>query len=481
MSTELAEFVTRKALEQGIIVVNRLFSLMKISQLYDTTNRTYVNHVAAMLHAINRIIKTDGTASLDIISEALYMNGTRLRPDFSSWSSFRFVIDKLESRGIAGITFEEGTTGQELAGFFTILANIDTTTADPFARVLKMMEKYRIVHIIVQPESSKTLADVENGRDENFAAAARKSFYRSISYLKTIATQMASFQMVNAKKSKRIVQTFVDDVVEDESYMLGLTTIKNYDEYTLNHSINVCILSLALGMRLGLGKPQLCDLGLAALFHDLGKVHVPEKIINKPGKLTDEEYEEIKKHTYKGAAMLSRIRGLGSMPVRAMLVALQHHQTLDHQGYPRTRYAKEIDVYSRIVSVADFFDAATSPRVYKLTCLKRDEALALAVEMSGTRFDPLIAKVFVDMLGLFPVGSLVLLDTGELAIVWKTNQETCTALRPKVKIITDENGSFIEPYTVSLMERDADDQQFVRTIARSLNPYQYGIDISSYL
>jgi HD-GYP domain-containing protein (c-di-GMP phosphodiesterase class II) len=481
MSTELAEFISRKALQQGIIVVNRLFSLMKISQLYDPKNKTYANHVAAMLHAINRIIKTDGSASLDIISDALYMNGTRLRPDFSSWSSFRFVIDNLQSRGIEGLTFEEGTRGQEIADFFSILGTVDTTSPDPFARVRRMMTESGIIHVIVQRTSNKQATLNEDEIDQNFAAIARRSFYRSIAYLRTIASAMSSSQMVNAKKSRRIVQSFVDGIIEDESYMLGLTTIKNHDEYTLNHSINVCILSLALGMRLGLTKPQLCDLGLAALFHDLGKVSVPGEIINKPGKLTDEEYEEIKKHTHRGATMLSRIRGLGSMPVRAMLVALQHHQTLDHQGYPKTRYVKEIDLYSKIVSVSDFFDAATSPRVYKLTCLKRDEALALAVEMSGTRFDPLIARTFVDMLGLFPVGSLVLLDTGELAIVWKTNQETCTALRPKVKVITDRDGSFIEPFTVTLMDRDADGQRFLRTIAKCLNPYQYGIDISSYL
>jgi len=481
MSTELAEFISRKALQQGIVVVNRLFSLMKISQLYDPTNKTYVNHVAALLHALNRIIKTDGAASLDIISEALYMNGTRLRPDFSSWSSFRFVIDNLESRGIEGLTFEQGVTAQQIADFFSILGIVEITAPEPFTEVRRRMVKSGITHIAAQQGSNRQIAADEEGVDQNFAATARKSFYRSIAYLRTIASQVSTAQMVNAKKSKRIVQSFVDGIVEDESYMLGLTTIKDYDEYTLNHSINVCILSLALGMRLGLAKSQLCELGLAALFHDLGKVNVPGDIINKPGKLTDEEYEEIKKHTYRGAVMLSRIRGLGSMPVRAMLVALQHHQTLDHQGYPKTRYVKEIDIYSKIVAVSDFFDAATSPRVYKLTCLKRDEALALAVEMSGTRFDPLIARGFVDMLGLFPVGSLVLLDTGELAIVWKTNQETCTALRPKVKIITDRDGSFVEPHTVSLMDRDAEGQRFVRTIAKSLNPYQYGIDISSYL
>jgi len=234
-------------------------------------------------------------------------------------------------------------------------------------------------------------------------------------------------------------------------------------------------------MRLALDKPQLCELGVSALFHDLGKVHIPEEIINKPGRLTEDEYEIVKKHPAKGASMLSRIRGLGSMPVRAMLVALQHHQTLDYRGYPPIRHVKDINLYSRIVSIADFFDAATSPRVYKISCLKRDEALALVVEGSGNRFDPLLAKVFVDMLGLFPVGSLVLLDTEELAIVWKANQEACTALRPKVKIITDRHGNFIKPYVANLTQRAADGQQFIRTIKKSLEPEKYGIDISSYL
>ncbi len=481
MTTELAEFISRKALEQGIVVVNRLFSLMKISQLYDQSNRTYVNHIAALLHALNRIIRSDGSATLGIVSEALFMNGTRLKPDFSSWSGFRFVTDALESKGIAKLTFEHGVTTKELGDFFQIIREVESSSPDPFSSVQEMMLKSGVTHVTLGRNTNRHSDQSEDDASKSFAQAARRSFYKSIAYLKTIVSQMSGDQMVNAKRSRRIVQTFVDNIVEDETYMLGLTTIKDYDEYTLNHSINVCILSLALGMRLGLGKSQLCDLGLAALFHDIGKVKVPSHIINKPGKLTDQEYDEVKKHTYKGATMLSRTRGLGAMPVRAMVVALQHHQTLDYQGYPRTRYVKEIDIYSRIVSVSDFFDAATSPRVYKLTCLRRDEALALIVEKSGTRFDPILSKVFVDMLGLLPVGSLVLLDTGELAVVWKTNLETCSALRPKVKVITDENGSFIDPSVVSLMERAPDGLAFHRTIARSLNPHQYEIDVSHYL
>lgn len=480
MSPEVAEFAERKVIQEGALLVNRFFSLLKISHIYDTYNRTYVSHLTGMHLAINRIIEIDGTACLETFSEALFINGTRLKPDFSSWSSFRFAIDFFDSKGIGSLTFQEGITVEELSQFFSVLMETNSSSPDPFKELEEKMIESDISHVSVGRSEKRELEN-NNHEHENFAERAKRSFYYAISYLKTIASQVPSGQVVNAKKAKRVIQSFVDEIVEDESYMLSLTTIKNYDVYTLNHSINVCILSLALGMRIRLDKSQLCELGVAALFHDLGKVQIPEEIIKKPARLTEEEYEEVKKHSAKGAMMLSKVRGLGAMPVRAMLVALQHHQRLDHQGYPATHHARDLDLFSRIVSMADFFDASTSPRPYKVRCLRRDEALAEIVETRGTRFDPLLARAFVDMLGFIPIGNLVLLDTGELAIVWKTSQSASNALRPKVKIITDGQGNFIEPHIESLTARGGDGKPFARSIVRSLDPQEYNIDVASYL
>ncbi|TET44251.1 HD-GYP domain-containing protein [candidate division TA06 bacterium] len=479
MSQEIAEFAERKVIQEGNVIVSRVFSLLKISRIYDTSNKTYIRHLEAMYDAINNIIQADASASLEIFSDALFMNATRLKPDFSSWSNFRSVMDSLESKAIGKLTFNSGISMEELTSFFTILTKVESSSISPFNAIEELMIKAGICHISI--DRVQEGAGSTEVTDKTFTETAKRSFYDSVSYLKTVATQISLGQVVNAKKSKRVIQAFVDEIVEDESYMLNLTTIKNFDEYTLNHSINVSILSLALGMRVGLNKSQLVELGVAALFHDLGKIRIAESIINKPGRLTEEEFDEVKKHPFKGAIVLSRMRGLGAMPVRAMLVALEHHQTLNHRGYPEIDCTKELDLCSRIVSIADVFDAASSPRVYRPFCLKKDEALALIAERSGTQFDPLLAKVFVEMLGAFPVGSLVLLDTGELAIVWKANQESSSSLRPRVKVITDGSGNFVEPHIESLMSRTEDGKGFARTIVKSLEPREYGIDLTAYL
>ena len=480
MGTQVTEFDERKTIQEGNLVINRLFAILKISRIYDSSNKTYIRHVQAMRDALDQIIQSDDGACLEIFSDALFMNGTRLKPDFSSWASFRSVMDTLESKGIGRLDFHSGISVEELTLFFSIFTKVHVYTPQPFDQIEERMIKAGICHISIDRILEDDSKDIENRR-ETFSETAKKSFYYAVSYLKTVATQISLSQVVNAKKSKRVIQAFVDEIIEDESYMLSLTTIKNFDEYTLNHSINVSILSLALGMRLGLNKPQLVELGVAALFHDLGKVRISGSIVNKPGRLTEEEFDEVKKHPFKGAIMLSRIRGLGVIPVRCMFVALQHHQTLDHRGYPETNLTRDLDLYSRIVSIADVFDAASSPRVYRPFCLKRDEVLAVIAERSGTQFDSLLAKVFVEMLGVFPVGSLVLLDTGEFAIVWRANQESSSALRPKVKIITNKNGSFVEPQLVSLMARTEDGQGFTRTIVRALDAQEYGIDVTAYL
>ena len=167
----------------------------------------------------------------------------------------------------------------------------------------------------------------------------------------------------NIKKIKRVVQGIVDQILNEETSLIGLTTIRDYDEYTFTHSVNVCIFSVALGKRLGLSKVQLYDLGMAALFHDIGKSRVPQSILNKTGGLTDDEWRLIAAHPWLGVLALFQVRGAQELPYRAMIVAHEHHMKRDLTGYPRPIRARQLSVFSKIVAIADGFDAATSRRV----------------------------------------------------------------------------------------------------------------------
>ena len=221
----------------------------------------------------------------------------------------------------------------------------------------------------------------------------------------------------NIKKIKRVVQGIVDQLLNEETSLIGLTTIRDYDEYTFTHSVNVCIFSVALGKRLGFNKLQLYDLGMAALFHDIGKSRVPSEVINKTEQLTDDEWRLIAAHPWMGALALFQLRGQQELPYRAMVVAHEHHMKIDMTGYPRPIRPRTMSMFSKIVAVADGFDAATSRRSYQTTPLNPAQVMMEMRDNPRRGMDPVIVKAFINLTGIYPVGTLVVLDTFELGIV----------------------------------------------------------------
>ena len=213
----------------------------------------------------------------------------------------------------------------------------------------------------------------------------------------------------------------VDLILEEEQLLLGMTTIKDYDEYTYHHSVNVSILAVALAQRLGLSKRALTELGLVALFHDIGKIEIPSEVLNKSTSFTDEEWHMVKKHPFWGARAILKMRGIDATVARAAIVAFEHHMYHDLSGYPKTRESFELDFYSKIISLVDQYDGMTSARVYSRIPMPPDRALSIMMERAGTQLDPILFKFFINMIGVFPVGTLVMLDTRELGLVYQSD------------------------------------------------------------
>ena len=285
---------------------------------------------------------------------------------------------------------------------------------------------------------------------------------------------------VNLKKIKRVVQGIVDQILNEETSILGLTTIRDYDEYTFTHSVNVCIFSVALGRRLGLGKRQLYDLGLAALFHDVGKSRVPVDVLNKVEQLTDTDWRYIAAHPWMGLLTLFQLRGQQELPYRAMTVAYEHHMKCDLTGYPKNVRPRTLSIFSKIVAIADGFDAATSRRTYQTDPLSPAAVLAGMRDNPRRGLDSVVVKAFINLLGIYPVGTLVVLDTFELAIVHSANPNPDGVSRPIVRVVSDERGNIAYPgHNVDLMEQDQDGA-YLRTIIKTENPDRYGINVGDY-
>ncbi len=235
---------------------------------------------------------------------------------------------------------------------------------------------------------------------------------------------------------------------------------------------------MALGQKLGMDKMKLMELGLVALFHDIGKTVIPNEVLNKPGAFDAEDWKLMVRHPVFGVKIIFNMKNFDASSIRAAITAYEHHIHPDGSGYPGARKLSEIDLFSRIVAIADQYDAMTSARVYARSPMSPDSALALMVRRSAAELDPLLLKFFINLVGTYPVGTLVMLDTRELGIVSGAN--TAEHLRPRVTIITDTDGNRINsPVVADLAEQDGAGG-YPRSIVKAVDHNRYGINLAEY-
>lgn len=457
----------------GLELLTRFHIVDKIAKIYDTGNDAFQVQGRLLFETLAAVLATEQEASLRVRHGTLVLNGVRLKFGVGTYGIFKSVIEEFRARNLEAVTFLRGITLEELYGFMSVFAKRDKKEEDPFDRLQADLEAAGIEHFELEKLSAE---EAPQGLHQSSA----RLFFLSIVHLKESFARDRRNEPLKISTTRRLMQSIYNHIVEDEGFVYGLTNIKNHDEYTLNHSVNVCLLATALGRRLGLSRAELVDLGMAAFFHDLGKTETPLDILNKPGRLTDAERDIMEQHPFHGAEKLALLKEFRRLPLRAIHVALEHHIKEDLSGYPRYFKKDDVNLFSKIVKVVDVFDAITTRRVYRARDFTRAEALSLMLEQSGTEFNPVILKAFVNMMGVFPIGTLVALTTGELAIVQDLNPEPRLVLRPSVKLITDPAGNKIDGEIVDLAEPDATTGRFRRTIAAALDPAKYGLDVSDY-
>jgi HD-GYP domain-containing protein (c-di-GMP phosphodiesterase class II) len=297
--------------------------------------------------------------------------------------------------------------------------------------------------------------------------------------MKDVITNIKAKQYADVRKLKRLAQKAVHLVMEDESILLGMTTIKNYDEYTFNHSVNVSIYSLAIGRRLGFSRRILTELGITALLHDIGKSKIPKEILNKPSHLNEQEWNLMKKHPLMGVEIILNLKQLGEINPRMVIGIFDHHLKNDNSGYPKLFRKKGVSLFGRIIQIADSYDAMTTPRIYKKIPYTPEQALAILLKERGAHYDPILLKVFIGLVGIYPIGSLVLLDTKELGVVFKPNPDPQLIDRPKVILVEKSGGGEIKKKIVDLSEKGPEGN-YKRSIVKALDPHKYHIDITKY-
>ncbi len=243
---------------------------------------------------------------------------------------------------------------------------------------------------------------------------------------------------------KSVIDSILDDITSSRDAMLMLVNIHASDHYLFQHSVNVCIYATILGQAYGYTRDELFTLGLGALLHDIGKTQLPQDVLLKPSRLTNEEFEIIKSHPAIGFKML---KDEPNVPLLSAHIALQHHERVDGSGYPRSIVGTDIHEYARWVGLVDSYDAMTTHRVYRNAMLPH-EAMERLYAGAGTLYDQHKIELFRDKVAIYPLGMLVALDTGEVGVVVDVN--ALYPQRPVVRVLYDADGQEIAPYEVDL-------------------------------
>jgi HD-GYP domain-containing protein (c-di-GMP phosphodiesterase class II) len=302
----------------------------------------------------------------------------------------------------------------------------------------------------------------------------------SVVAVKEVAQKVSQRSVAGIRKARRLAQTMVDLVLDDESLMLGLTTIRDYDDYTYTHSVNVALLAMALGKRIGLSQIFLEQLGICGMFHDLGKVEVPKEILLKPDMLNTGEWDQMRKHPVIGVHRVLKLHASRDMKSRVALGPFEHHLNYNLTGYPRTHFVNKVTLFGKILRIADTYDALTSERKYRPRAFSPDEALKLMWTKVGEDYDPILLKIFVNMVGLYPVGTVLKLNTGEMGLVVDYPRDD-ERTRPEVLLLEDDGqGGFKGGKTVSLEERDEKTGSFLRNVLECHHPTKLGLQPAQF-
>jgi HD-GYP domain-containing protein (c-di-GMP phosphodiesterase class II) len=404
------------------------------------------------------------------------VNGTRLRLELDNYASFSHVHNLLRTFDIGTLVVLSRVERREWQAFLSILLSLTgmADSDDVFGTLVDRMDAAEIANVEVQ--QTREAEDERHARE-----MAKRTYSHGVAVTKEVVNSVRMGRTTNIKKAKRAVQMIVDQVLTNETSIMGLTTLRDYDEYTFTHSVNVCIFSVALGRKMGLTKMQLYDLGLTALLHDIGKARIPIEVMNKASGLTEDEWRMLQTHTWRGSLTLFGLRGYEETPYRSILVAHEHHMKADLTGYPRHVRSRSLGIFSRLVAVADGFDAATSRRVYQTVPIEPDEVLREMWENPRRGYDPIIVKALINLIGIYPVGTCVILDSFEVGVVAAPNPDPQFLNRPLVTLVIDPNGALVPPpgTTVDLAER-TERGAFARSIVKVTNPDRFGIDIGAY-
>jgi putative nucleotidyltransferase with HDIG domain len=372
------------------------------------------------------------------------------------------VTQQFRQGGIERIVIDRGVEPSELAELIQTLGAANATPES--TATLNRLKKIRVGRLDLEERKEAPAADM---------ATYRQLYDDAVKVAGTLWDSAKVEGMPDAEAGREVVDSLAEEVSQNRTALLALTTLKNYDSYTFTHMVNVSILTMGQARGLGIEGTLLREFGLAALLHDIGKVKTPAEVLNKPEKLTDQEFAILRRHPVDGAEIL---RGTPEIPVMAPIVAFEHHMRLDGTGYPFGVVRPSLNLGTMLCGIADVYDAMRSQRVYQ-DASPSDRILAVLQRNDGKQFDQHLVRRFSQLVGIYPAGNLVKLTTGEVAVVLKVYAPD--PYRPRVRLLFDESGAAIPRVReLNLWEESGGES---RSILAPVDPSSYDVDPLTYL
>jgi len=452
----------------------------RLGRTHGWANEASESALSSLVSVMNALFAARGEYALHVAADFLYLDDVRLRTEGMRYGFMDLLIGELTTHGVGSLFVTAAVHPGQVSQLLDLL---NAQQVGDEETVLSVNEKLAQSQIPLGVGPVREMKELISNETEQVTKRERckKAFFKAVNVTKAVMASSHIGKRLELRHAKRVMQSMVDLMMDEEFTLLGLTTLKSHDNYTFYHSVNVSIYSLALGKRAGMNRVQLSDLGVAALFHDLGKTKVPLEVLRKTGTFTPEEWETMQQHPENGVKELVKMRGLSGLAFKSMVASFEHHMNYNASkgGYPKVRHPYRPHVIGRIVAIADCFDAMTTKRIYVKKAMPRDKALSYMLSQAGAKFDPVLLRLFANMIGVYPVGTIVRLASGRLAVVVASSSAPDQTHRPRVRPITDAAGIERESPEIDLGEVGADGT-YPDEIVAPVDPESLGIDPSKY-
>lgn len=443
-------------------LVRRLGASIRAAELYAPAHPLVERSAQALLGLCTAQLQHTQPLIIGFLEGEVIVNDFRLPRTNATLTG---LVRDMRERDVEKITIARGVELSDIRAFMEELA-----PRAPGAPLGERLAARGIRRIAIGRVAVESPSDQETG-----LSRARQVYTEAVGSAEQLWAAAKAGEQPDPNAARGIIDSLSRLVSQDRSSLMALTALKRHDSYTFTHMVNVTSLAMALGRSLNLDGPMLREFGFAALMHDIGKVHTPVEVLNKPDRLTDEEFAIIKRHVVDGAHILRRTP---EMPALAPVVAFEHHLKQDLSGYPEGIGSRKLNLCTMVVSIVDVFDALRSTRPYRQG-LATDRIRAIMGQQDSPAFHPTLLRRFVTLMGLFPVGTLVRLNTDELGVV--TGEHPEDPFRPQVKLLTDRLGALLEaPVLANTWERN-DRGDYSRAVVEAVDPDSTDIDPLAYL